>query len=39
MNKVSALRVLSNAVLAWNTARMAEIIAAVESASGQSIPT
>lgn len=39
MNKVSALSVLSNAVLVWNTMRMAEIIGAVESASGQSIPS
>jgi TnpA family transposase len=38
MNKVSALSVLSNAVLIWNTARMAEIVAALEKTSGQSIP-
>jgi TnpA family transposase len=38
MNKVSALSVLSNAVLVWNTTRMAEIIAAVETASGHSVP-
>jgi TnpA family transposase len=38
MNKVSALSVLSNAVLVWNTMRIAEIMAAVEADSGQSIP-
>ena len=34
MNKVSALSVLSNAVLVWNTTRIAEIVAALEKASG-----
>jgi len=38
MNKVSALSVLSNAVLVWNTARMAEIVAALAKTSGQAIP-
>ena len=38
MNKVSALSVLSNAVLVWNTTRMAEIVAALEQTSGQTIP-
>jgi TnpA family transposase len=38
MNKVSALSVLSNAVLVWNTARMAEIVAAIENTSGQTMP-
>lgn len=38
MNKVSALSVLSNAVLAWNTTRMTEIVAALEKTSGQTIP-
>ncbi|HET8936910.1 MAG TPA: transposase [Polyangiales bacterium] len=38
MNKVSALSVLSNAVLVWNTARMTEIVAALETSAGQSIP-
>lgn len=37
MNKVSALSVLSNAVLVWNTKRMTEIVAALEKTSGQSI--
>ena len=39
MNKVSALSVLSNAVLVWNTVKMAGIIAALEASSGKSIPT
>lgn len=34
MNKVSALAVLSNAVLVWNTVRMAEILRALETTSG-----
>lgn len=38
MNKVSALSVLSNAVLAWNTIRIAEIIASLEATSGQPVP-
>jgi TnpA family transposase len=38
MNKVSALSVLSNAVLVWNTTQMAEIVGALEKDSGQTIP-
>jgi hypothetical protein len=38
MNKVSALSVLSNAVLIWNTTRMTEIVAALETTSGQKVP-
>lgn len=38
MNKVSALSVLSNAVLVWNTIRIAEIIASLEATSGQAVP-
>jgi len=34
MNKVSALSVLSNTVLVWNTIRIAEIVAAIEATSG-----
>jgi hypothetical protein len=34
MNKVSTLSVLSNAVLVWNTIRIAEIVEALETASG-----
>jgi len=34
MNKVSALALLSNAVLAWNTVQLSEILASIE-ASGQ----
>jgi hypothetical protein len=30
--------VLSNAVLVWNTTRMAEIVTALEKTSGQRIP-
>jgi TnpA family transposase len=37
MNKVSALSVLSNAVLIWNTTRMSEIVAALET-TGQKVP-
>ena len=33
MNKVSALAVLSNAVLVWNTVRMTEILRALETTS------
>lgn len=36
MNKVSALAVLSNAVLVWNTVRMTEILRALKTASGVS---
>jgi acyl carrier protein len=35
---VSALSVLSNADLVWNTTRMAEIVAAIEKTYGQTIP-
>jgi TnpA family transposase len=34
MNKVSALSVLSNAVLVWNTVRMTEILGALDTTSG-----
>lgn len=34
MNKVSALAVLSNAVLVWNTVRMTEIVRALQTTSG-----
>jgi hypothetical protein len=37
MNKVSALSVLSNAVLVWNTIRIAEIIASLDAASDQPV--
>jgi len=36
MNKVSALTLLSNAVLVWNTVRISEIVASIE-ASGQTV--
>ena len=36
MNKVSALALLSNAVLIWNTVRIAEIVASIE-ATGQAV--
>jgi len=36
MNKVSALALLSNAVLLWNTVRITEIVASIE-ASGQAV--
>jgi TnpA family transposase len=35
MNKVSALALLSNAVLLWNTVRIGEIVASLEGSSGQ----
>jgi hypothetical protein len=38
MNKVSALSVLSNAVLVWNTIRISEIITSLEATSGQAVP-
>jgi TnpA family transposase len=38
MNKVSALSVLSNAVLIWNTTRVTEIVGALETTSGQKVP-
>lgn len=34
MNKVSALAVLSNTVLVWNTVRMTEILRALQTTSG-----
>jgi hypothetical protein len=34
MNKVSALSVLSNAVLVWNTVRMTDIVQALKTATG-----
>ena len=34
MNKVSALSVLSNAVLVWNTVRMTDIVRALKTATG-----
>ena len=37
MNKVSALALISNAVLVWNTVRFAEIVAALERATGQPV--
>ena len=38
MNKVSALSVLSNAVLIWNTTRVTEIVGALETTSRQKVP-
>ncbi len=38
MNKVSALSLLSNAVLTWNTVRIAEIVTALESKTGKPLP-
>jgi TnpA family transposase len=35
MNKVTALSVLSNAVLVWNTVRIGEIVAALEATGHQ----
>jgi hypothetical protein len=37
MNKVSALSLRSNAVLVWNTIRIAEIIVSLEGTSGQAV--
>jgi hypothetical protein len=37
MNKVSALSVLSNAVLVWNTVRIAAIVKELETSSGQPV--
>jgi len=37
MNKVTALSVLSNAVLVWNTVRIGEIVAALEGAPGNPV--
>ena len=37
MNKVSALSVLSNAVLVWNTVRIADIVKRLEVSSGQAV--
>jgi TnpA family transposase len=38
MNKVSALALLSNAVLVWNTVRIAAIVKELEASSGQPVP-
>lgn len=38
MNKVSALSVLSNALLIWNTLRITEIVEKLEATSGTPIP-
>ena len=35
VNKVSALALLSNAVLVWNTVRIAGIVRALKTASGE----
>jgi hypothetical protein len=37
MNKVSAMALLSNAVLLWNTVRIGEIVASLEGSSGQPV--
>jgi hypothetical protein len=37
MNKVSALSVLSNAVLIWNTVRIGEIVKRLEGSTGQPV--
>jgi hypothetical protein len=37
MNKVSALSVLSNAVLVWNTVRIGEIVRALEGTTGAAV--
>lgn len=37
MNKVSALSVLSNAVLVWNTERISSIVQELDAATGQSV--
>jgi TnpA family transposase len=37
MNKVSALALLSNAALAWNTVRIGEIVASLERSGGQPV--
>ena len=37
MNKVSALALLSNAVLVWNTVRIADIVRALKTASGEPV--
>ena len=37
MNKVTALSVLSNAVLAWNSVRFAEIVAGLEATTGHAV--
>jgi TnpA family transposase len=39
MNKVSALALLANAVLVWNTVRIAEIVRGLQGASGKPVPT
>jgi hypothetical protein len=35
MNKVTALSVLSNAVLVWNSVRFAEVVAGLEATTGE----
>jgi hypothetical protein len=37
MNKVTALSILSNAVLVWNTVRIGEIVAALEGTTGRKV--
>jgi len=37
MNKVTALSVLSNAVLVWNTVRIGEIVGALEGTAGRKV--
>lgn len=38
MNKVTALSVLSNAVLVWNSVRFAEIVEGLEGTTGDAVP-
>ncbi|HTP29103.1 MAG TPA: Tn3 family transposase [Anaeromyxobacteraceae bacterium] len=38
MNEVSALAPLGNAVLVWNTARIAEIVRGLEASTGKPVP-
>ncbi len=38
MNKVSALALLANAVLVWNTVRIAEILRGLEGSTGKPVP-
>jgi Tn3 transposase DDE domain len=37
MNKVSALALLSNAALVWNTVRIGEIVTSLERSGGQPV--
>jgi len=39
MNKVTSLSVLSNAVLVWNTVRIAEILHDLEKSTGKTVPS